>query len=174
MQPISVRAPAVLAVLAMFGTACGGAQVVPYVPAGPPAAVHFTDNDDGGAYSVTVVDANGATIPACKLPCDQQVATGTATVIFSSPEDRAISARAVIPAGQSKVSFHKKRKGMVIAGAITAGIGELLTIPLEVEGEGGGNVDGTSLGLGVVGLGAMVVGLVLMLASGHDGVDVDQ
>ena len=173
MQTISGRAPAALALLAMFGTACGP-SVVPYVRAGAPAPVHFTDNDDGGAYSVTVVDANGATLPACKLPCDQQVATGTATVIFSSPEDRAVSGRAVIPEGKSSVSFHKKRKGMVIAGAIAAATGELLAIPMEVEGDGGGNVDGTSLGLGVVGLGAMVVGLVLMLASGHDSVDVDQ
>lgn len=173
MQSTSIRTPCALLAIALCGTACGP-SVVPYVRAGTPAPVHFTDNDDGGSYSVTVVDANGATIPACKLPCDQQVATGTATVIFSSPEDRAVSGRAVIPVGKSSVSFHKKRKGMVIAGAITAAAGELLAIPMEVEGEGGGNVDGGSLGLGVVGLGAMVVGLVLMLASGHDGVDVDQ
>ncbi len=173
MQTTSVRTPAALLAIALCGTACGP-SVVPYVRAGAPAPVHFTDNDDGGAYSVTVVDANGATMPACKLPCDQQVATGTATVIFSSPEDRAVSGRAVIPAGQSKVSFHKKRKGMVIAGAIVAASGELLAIPMEVEAEGGGDVDAGSLGLGVVGLGALIVGTVLMMASGHDGVDVDQ
>ena len=161
--------------VAVLTTACRPA-VVPWVPAGQAATVHVADPGGGGGPTVTVVDASAKAHEVCPLPCDEQMPSGTATFTLSRGGRPAVSGRAVVPPGASEITFHRRRTAQAWAGAVTAVAGLLLGFPLAIDTAGGpsqsGGVSSTDITLGIVGVGALVVGSVVLFTAGSDGVDV--
>jgi hypothetical protein len=162
MQPIARTTLVALALAGCHPT------IVPYVPAGPPTSIHFAE-DEGG--TVSVVDA-AHHVATCKVPCDAEVASGTATFGLSAGDGKILTGLAVVPATPSQASFHRRRHAQAVAGAVIAISGLVLGLPLTLDGVGGG-VSSTDVTLGVVGVGALIVGYTLLLTAGNDGVDVN-
>ncbi|HTQ48394.1 MAG TPA: hypothetical protein VMI75_36810 [Polyangiaceae bacterium] len=165
---------AIVTFFSLLATACGP-TVVPHVPSGAPEPVHFPEHGSD-PYSVVVVsDASGKTHPGCTLPCDMQLPSGTTLFAFRGPPNAPVGGLAVVPQGPSEVTFHRKNRALLIGGGVLSIAGLALGFPLALDTTGGpsqgGGVSSTDLTLGVIGLGALVVGTVLMLSSGSDGVE---
>jgi len=171
-----IRAWGVVSFAVCAGLVACAPATVPLVPAGDPATVHVPDEGTGKAASVTVFDASAKPHPECPLPCDEQIPSGTTTFTLSRGDGVHVSGRAVVRPGSSEVTFHRRRTAQAWAGGITAIVGLLLGAPLAFDTAGGpsqsGGVSSTDLTLGVVGLGALVVGSVVLFTAGSDGVDV--
>jgi hypothetical protein len=158
-----------LLLVAIVMPACHPATI-PYVAAGPSTSLHFDAPDDGRAYAVAITDATSHRA-ACKLPCDAQVASGTSSFMVSRDDGQLVSGLAVVPPAPSVATIHHKRRGQAIAGAVISIAGLILTVPVTFDAAAGtGN--STDLTLGAVGIGALIVGTIVMLTAGTDGVDV--
>jgi hypothetical protein len=178
-------------------TACGG-QAIQIVPAGPPVAVHIPEHGDGRMYTAKVADASGQVSAPCALPCDLTIPSGTARFTFAAgaqakaspgvdvgagdqgpPRETVVepggpppfSAATVIPAHPSEVKWHRQKSGLVIAGSVLGLVGLGLEVPVTIDNENN-TFSGGDLGLAVAGAVAALTGLVLTLAAGSDGVDV--
>lgn len=150
-------------------------MVKPLIPAGPITTLHFASPADDEKYSVVMLDAaNHRT--QCALPCDANAASGTSLFTFSRDDGVSISGTAVVPTTPSRVSFHRRRRTQLLTGCVLSIAGLVLGFPLALDTSGGpeqhGGVSSTDLTLGVVGLGALIVGTTVMATSGADGVDV--
>lgn len=160
-------------VVGVFGfaaaTLLNGCASVPQLPPGPTVPVFVQTTRADANYLVTARGGAGE-LQSCHAPCTLQVTSGTVDV--QATGDRNITARMILEPHPTAWQIREGNRGVRTAGGIISGLSSALILGgLIADGPRARESSGVGIGLTVVGSLGAITGLVMLLASGSDGVD---
>lgn len=167
-NPSASRACQTALALALSLAACGG-RAVPWVPAGPPAHVTVLPPRDDAHYALVARDAAGG-VSQCTLPCELRMSSGTAQLTVTGSTGYDFSFAHVLLPQPARLQLHERNRGRGIAGIALTAAGSSIIGTSFLARDARGDFTTTSGVLSLSGCVLAVVGAVLSLTAGTDGV----